>query len=548
MASHKSHDSSATTELASSPDNETSQGAQIDAAVSSTGPVTSGDFLRLIPANTQARRAFDGVVRLQKAGNLDDLHAQHLQVTGMRPLSHIIDEESDTTSDEGNVAMADSQGQRMLHEGYFRVGFHLPKVSKNPAWIMGRGSGKQKLPARNVDILLAAPGSEDARGLRAAHALLHLHGESGAWLLEAQAGTEVEDRMLDPEEAVPLYHHTTRFSVLDMQYLIRFVVESPEMERSYLEERNRLLEAQGIELPRTSISGIPFASDTSLQSIVFRHGIGSGSFGNVFEGFSPKNGDLRVAKRVTVRSPHEARTLVREIHALLKFNGEEGIVELLDWRNALNSQAVIVSQYPLDVYLVQEKGVSFNHYDWNLNDWNVKRSSARQLLTGLATIHATGCMHRDITQQNILFFPHKDPPEARLCDFGKFCDTKEATDTHLAAWQYLPPELVKGEYNLYGQSLDIWMLGLALTQAWWPQTDKLKPRDVSDHRVMQSILGKEKGEGADLAHLMARMMAWNPAARLSAVQALDHRSLKRVAEAPPIKTSSAKRPHDDPGE
>ncbi|KAL8768230.1 MAG: hypothetical protein Q9209_005460 [Squamulea sp. 1 TL-2023] len=521
------------------------------------------DILRLIPLNTEARRAFDSVVRLNKDGRLHEVHAQYIQVIGTRPLDcdadHATARDSDVTTDE---AQSDDQGlssQRIVHAGYFRVRFDLPSVSEKPIWVMGKGSEKKFGPMRNVDILLAAPRSEDALGLRAAHAYLQIHPTSGAWLLAAGAEPlEAEDQVVEAEGLVALYQTKTRFCIRNMQYLLQFVVQTPGMEQEYLKKRDQVFRDQGIPLPHTNISGIPLPTDTALETIVFRHGLGSGTFGNVYEGFFPKNGDLRVAKRVTLKSQREVATLEREIRALEQFDGREGILELLDWRTALNDRELLVSQYPLDVFLVHQKGVAFHEYIWSISEdwdlkqisenWYVKRSLCRQLLKGLAEIHQAGCMHRDITPMNILILPYEDPPQARLFDFGKFCDTSEAVDTRLAAWPFLPPELEDGKQNVYDQSLDIWMLGLALAKSWWPQIAHMRPRVEAHHNLIQEYLWDEKRECADLAHLIARMLNWDPSKRPSAALALKHRSLQMIAESTaPVKTSETKRLHDDEG-
>lgn len=212
---------------------------------------------------------------------------------------------------------------------------------------------------------------------------------------------EVEDQILNASEPFTLHQPKTRFTVCDMQYLIQFIIKTPEMEQDYLKERNRVLLEQGIPLPHTDIPGIPLPTDIVLESIVFRHGLGSGTFGNVFEGFNPKTGDLRVAKRVTLKSQQQVPDIEREIKALKQFDGREGILKLLHWRTALNGQKLLVSQYPLDIFLVHEKGVVFHKYDWEdasiSGDWDLKRLLCHQLLKGLTEIHQAGCMHRDIT-------------------------------------------------------------------------------------------------------------------------------------------------------
>ncbi|KAL8838130.1 MAG: hypothetical protein Q9170_002271 [Blastenia crenularia] len=509
--------------------------------------VSNNDVLRLIPLNTEARRAFDSVARLEKDGKLQQIHAQYLQVTGSGPLNRGIDvavHHSDETTDE---ALSDHQSQPDIYEGYFKVGFHLSTVLNRPAWAMGQGSAKKHGPSRSVDILLAAPRSREAHGLAATHAFLNIHRESGVWVLSAGEKMEAEDQIMQPKKKFALHQPKTRIQILDMQYLIRFMIETPDQERSYLEERNRIFAEQDRPLPHTNISGIPLPSTIVLESIVFRHGLGSGTFGDVYEGFHPGNGDLRVVKRIVLQSTKEIPIVKQEIEALKRFDGRQGILKLLDWRTALNGQELLVSQYPLDVYLVHEKGIAFHRYDWEAvaDDWGLKQSLCHQLLKGLTEIHRAGCMHRDITPQNILFFPYEEHPQARLCDFGKFCDTSTAVDTALAGWKFLPPELEKDKLNTYGQGLDIWELGLALTYCWWPKTTNLRPREKPEYERMQKMLwGDTEGDG--LGHLVARMMEWNPRKRLSAAQALQHRSVRTVAnEKPPVKTSSSKRLHDD---
>lgn len=63
------------------------------------------DFLRLIPLNTEARRAFDSVVQLDRDEKLDQHHAQYLEVTGSGSLnrtSKYITNNSDETTDEAS--------------------------------------------------------------------------------------------------------------------------------------------------------------------------------------------------------------------------------------------------------------------------------------------------------------------------------------------------------------------------------------------------------------------------------------------------------------
>ncbi|KAL8865517.1 MAG: hypothetical protein Q9198_009287, partial [Flavoplaca austrocitrina] len=410
--------------------------------------------------------------------------------------------------------------------------------------IIGKGSGRKFGPTRNVDILLAAPGSGVAPNVRAIHAFLTLHAESGVWMLKPSITMTVEDESVD--EAVALYRRKTHFNIGSMHYLIEFMERTPQIEREYKEERDRILQSLDIPLPRTSMSGLPPQTITVLRSIVLWEGIGSGTYGFVCEGFHPKNGYLLVAKRVSLRSKSEIPGIEQEIHALRRFNGQDGILALVDWQTTFNGRELRKASLPVDVYLVHEKGVAFNEYDWTVVDWTVKRRSLYQLLLGLEAIHQAGCMHRDITARNLLFFPYAVPQHARLCDFGKFCTTPQATDACIAAWRFLPPELEEGKYNQYDQSLDIWLLGLAIANTWWTSLQDLRPRTVSDHRKLLEFLMSRLDDSAGVAGLLAQMLARDPQRRPSAGEALVDRCFRNVEQGkPPIKTSDSKRPVDN---
>lgn len=394
-------------------------------------------------------------------------------------------------------------------------------------------------------MILVAPGAIGFPGLAAAHLFLGMHAESGAWKITAGAKIEVDDEVYKPGESAILRQPKTSIEVLGMQYSVRFEIDSPQSELDYIQQRDEMLRGAGIPLPHTAISGIPMRGDNILDSIVFRQGIGSGTFGSVWEGFDPKTGQLRVAKRIILKSAQEAPLVEREIKALERFNEHVGIIQLIEWRTSLNGKNLVVPHYPLAVDLIHKKGAAFHQADWNVISWEIRRVLCYQLLLGLKAIHGAGCMHRDITPMNLLVFPHGNIPQATLCDFGKFCSTATDVDTKLAAWQFLPPELQKDQKNLYDQKLDIWMLALSLTYTWWPQTKHLRPRSKTDHKNMRDIRSQDKGQDRLLGELLADMMSWDPSKRPTAVEALKHKSLR---ECPAVSQEAAqplKRPYDD---
>jgi serine/threonine protein kinase len=57
-----------------------------------------------------------------------------------------------------------------------------------------------------------------------------------------------------------------------------------------------------------------------------------------------------------------------------------------------------------------------------------------QILAGLHHVHASGCCHRDVKLENVLFF---DDDQLRLVDFGFAADTRSKLTTCCGSWLYV---------------------------------------------------------------------------------------------------------------
>lgn len=90
------------------------------------------DILKIIPLNTEARRAFDSVAQSIKDGSLDPLHAHYVCITGQRPLGPMNDTAnvSDETEEEPSI-----EPPTMLWTGYYRLNFAQAAVSSAPTWV-----------------------------------------------------------------------------------------------------------------------------------------------------------------------------------------------------------------------------------------------------------------------------------------------------------------------------------------------------------------------------------------------------------------------------
>ena len=502
----------------------------------------SPDFLRLIPFNETAKLAFSELLARKRAGTLSDHHGQYIVDNGKgpsrKPVEYQARSEGETTDED---CPNEPEAPKIINLGFFNVSFDHINVTQSAKWVMGRGSsrkGEGKI-TRNVDILLAAPGSQHTKGLLAAHAYLRMHPDSGVWMIQAppessnrskEAGPTVmatlgeKDilnngfRCLDKPEA--------RLSILDMEFDVQFALTTYAACESYRQSRNRKLEEYDMAVPDTEISGIPLNSDIRAKDLaVFSLGLGSGTFGTVYEAFDPESGELRIVKVVEVKNESAADSLQAEVDMVIHYPNARGLVRQYGWGNSNGETSLRAKKYPLNIYIVQRKGKAFNEIHWKDIPARDKLKVFQDLLHGIDTIHQRGWMHRDITRQNILYFKG-DPPEAALCDFGKLCLNKTDTYTGLAAWSNLPPEIVVGESNVYDQSIDIWMLALALVLIWRPQAcqgiTRLPNGQISSVGldVIHSWLLKMKG--SNLALLLRAMLSKNPKSRPSAGQALLH--------------------------
>ncbi|KAK3172317.1 hypothetical protein OEA41_005638 [Lepraria neglecta] len=466
----------------------------------------------------------------------------------------------------GEEASEERESEKEIHHGYYCVTFECRPFTTGFKFVLGRGSGKKFGAMRNVDILLAAPKTKYSVQLKAAHALLGIHPVSGAWMLyttddnsstssvaplddppgsrgsrgSMDATVRFYDEDLTYNESRPLSRVRTNLEIGRLHYDVLFTITEPEQEALYRETRDKILRATCVEVPRTTISGIPFDIDGSTKTAVFRLGLGSGSFGRVYEGFDRRTGDLRVVKKITLDNKHQRPLVECEIKANNLFNYSEGIVTLYECSNSEGGEGATAQKYPFDVFLVLEKGVSFNKYAWNAEipvHWELRSILLRQLLQALAVIHRQGCMHRDITPMNILYF---EPKRAGFCDFGKICYSRTDTDTALAAWSWLPPEIEANKRNVYDQKIDIWMLGITILHSWYPQVLRgLKYRNQGDYVHICNRLRAEGHSGLD--GLLLKMISWDAKGRPSAEQAVSDSCLVNAFHKQPESAKSSDR-------
>jgi cyclin-dependent kinase 1 len=172
-----------------------------------------------------------------------------------------------------------------------------------------------------------------------------------------------------------------------------------------------------------------------------------------------------------------------------------------------------------------------------------------QILQGVAFCHARGVMHRDLKPQNIMLESHGCVKLSSFSISRTFTDIRTYTHEVVTLW-YRCPEILLGCVH-YSTAIDLWSIGCILaelsgdepllagtceieqlllifqllgtpTAEEWPGVTQLRdynpifprwpPKDLS------AVLRRLDGEGLSL---LSRTLAYDPARRISAAEAMD---------------------------
>ncbi|QKW37827.1 protein kinase [Actinomadura sp. NAK00032] len=238
--------------------------------------------------------------------------------------------------------------------------------------------------------------------------------------------------------------------------------------------------------------------------------LGAGGMGEVFLGVSP--GGRRVAVKV-IRAEHSARPefrvrFAREVDAARKVGG-------FYTAQVVDADPDAPEPWMATAYI---PGASLRDVA-PLPPGEVARLGAA-LAEGLAAIHASGLVHRDLKPGNVIMSP--DGP--RIIDFGIARDVGAGTLTAdgavLGTYAYMAPEQVRGEPS--GPPADVFALGCVLAFAATGRS----PFDAATipaivHRVLHEPPLLD-GLAGPLRPLVASCLAKEPADRPSTDRILAH--------------------------
>ncbi|CAM9187931.1 unnamed protein product [Ectocarpus fasciculatus] len=156
------------------------------------------------------------------------------------------------------------------------------------------------------------------------------------------------------------------------------------------------------------------------------------------------------------------------------------------------------------------------------------RDLVRTLLRTVKHLHDQSIIHRDLKPENLLLVDKEDNANLKIADFGfakKHDASSEVLKTQCGTPGYVAPEILKS--TPYGTPVDMWSIGVItyiLLGGYPPFHDdnqarlfqKIRRGKFSFHEQYWDPIS----DGAK--DLIARMLTVDPAARITATQALEH--------------------------
>ncbi|CDO98389.1 unnamed protein product [Coffea canephora] len=276
-----------------------------------------------------------------------------------------------------------------------------------------------------------------------------------------------------------------------------------------------------------------------------REVLGEGTYGVVYKAIDTKTGQTVAIKKIRIGKQKEGVnfTALREIK-LLKELKDPNIIELIDAFPHKGNLHLVFEFMETDLEaVIRDRNIVLSPADI--------KSYLQMTLKGLAFCHKKWVLHRDMKPNNLLIGPRG---QLKLADFGlaRIFGSPDRRFTHqvFARW-YRAPELLFGAKQ-YGPSVDIWAAACIFAElllrrpflqgnsdidqlgkifaafgtpkpSQWP--DMIYLPDYVEYQYVpgQPLRTLFPMAGDDALDLLSKMFNYDPKARISAQQALEHR-------------------------
>ncbi|XP_062219849.1 mitogen-activated protein kinase kinase kinase YODA-like [Phragmites australis] len=265
--------------------------------------------------------------------------------------------------------------------------------------------------------------------------------------------------------------------------------------------------------------------------------IGRGTFGHVYVGFNSDKGKMCAMKEVTLfsddpKSKESAKQLGQEILLLSR----------LQHPNIVRYYGSETVDDKLYIYLEYVSGGSIHKLLQEYGQFGEQaiRSYTKQILLGLAYLHAKDTVHRDIKGPNILVDPNG---RVKLADFGmaKHINGQQCPFSFKGSPYWMAPEVIKNS-NGCNLAVDIWSLGctvleMATSKPPWSQYEGIAAMfKIGNGKELPPIPDHLSEEGKDF---IRQCLQRDPSSRPTAVDLLQHPFIRNAS---PLERSVASDP------
>ncbi|GME30784.1 Protein kinase domain containing protein [Neofusicoccum parvum] len=554
-----------------------------DTEPAATQPTASCDcFAHLRPANLEACLAFDEVAsEIKNSPEAFPYHRNFISIETIVPLSSLrrgppTDADGGTsdserasqtgalsqpysfnasatepdTDDDG--AGAPDLDPRLVWTGHYRFSLAAPLELPPLGWRVGGGRWRKSKqadggegadanapPARangGVDLLLAKT-RLPAANLAGLHARFAFE-RNGAFMLAVEnprrPSVVLGDEAFDAGSRV-LAKPRCRIGLGNLAYVFEFVVRAggAEKERAFEERLAAFLREtfRGATPPRELLAS-PAEADHPLCDWLIRGTVGRGAFGTVTAARHRVSGRVAAAKMV-VRTQRSLASVMKEIDVSAKVPEHPNVSTLIDTIYERGDR-FYTGPRPERIWLISTPFVRDTLHSLIQSSpssaplppplLSLRLALFRQLLAGLAHLHAHGFIHRDIKPANLgLVSPPTaaNPPRVVILDFGHAVRAPRALPLPgcVGTIPYLAPEM---EHAEYGPGVDVWALGVV---GWQLFVQKGLPwrRVPEEEAVWRGRVGalREKAEGEESVYgLLVRMLEWDEEDRIGVDEAL----------------------------
>ncbi|XP_020551288.1 cyclin-dependent kinase D-1 isoform X2 [Sesamum indicum] len=274
-----------------------------------------------------------------------------------------------------------------------------------------------------------------------------------------------------------------------------------------------------------------------------REVLGEGTYGVVYKAIDTKTGQTVAIKKIRLGKQKEGVnfTALREIK-LLKELKDPNIIELIDAFPHKGNLHLVFEFMETDLEaVIRDRNIVLSPADI--------KSYIQMTLKGLAFCHRKWVLHRDMKPNNLLIGPGG---QLKLADFGlaRIFGSPDRRFTHqvFARW-YRAPELLFGAKQ-YGPGVDVWAAACIFAELLlrrpflqplqWPDMVYLPDYVEYQHVPGQPLRTLFPMASDDALDLLSKMFTYDPKARISAQQALEHRYFSSIP--PPTEPALLPRP------